>query len=401
MEYDLVFKGGGARGIAFIGAMTEFERRGHTIRRMVGTSAGAITTALLAAGYDAEGMGQALDERGEDGKTVFSNFLVAPNTDEFIEATLEKSVVFQFLAKFGTWLMGLNAPGLAAMGLSINSVSRQAGKHLMKRVLKKVDEPTREYVLSTFAIVEHGGLFSARNFECWLAAKLADKDERFENADLETFYRLTGKDISFVATDVTSKKMLVLNHRTSPGLPVIRAVRMSMNIPFIWTPVVWQDDWGRYCGEDITSHRIVDGGVLSNFPVRLTSSSSDIVRSVMGDVDVTGAPTIGMMLDSSLRVPDAGTYAGARGVLKRLKHLREDTVGDIQVTNIFTFTSDLANTLMDGNDNFAIAALQDLVCHLPVGGYQTLEFDMSAERKEALLVSSVGAMSDYLDKIDG
>jgi hypothetical protein len=33
MEYDLVFEGGGAKGILFVGALQEFETRGHTVCR--------------------------------------------------------------------------------------------------------------------------------------------------------------------------------------------------------------------------------------------------------------------------------------------------------------------------------------------------------------------------------
>ena len=398
MQFDLVFKGGGAKGMAFVGAMQEFERRGCAPRRLVGTSAGAITAALLAAGYDAKSMYDALSETGEDGKTVFSTFLAPPTLDEFIDATLEKAILFQLIGKFGQWLGTLKIPALTAAGLTIRTVSRRAGAKLLQRTLRNVDENNREYVLSAISMVEQGGIFSARNFEQWLEEKLADKDPRFGQATLQHFFQLTGRDISLVATDLISRKMLVLNHRTAPLLPVIRAVRMSMNIPYIWTPVVWHESWGHYRNEDITGHRIIDGGVLSNFPVRLTTSSSDIVRSVMGDTDPGSAPTIGMMLDSTLRVPEAGKYSGARGVLKKLNDIREDAIGDIRVTNLFTFTAHLTNTLMEGNDNFAIAALQDVVCHLPVGGYETLEFDMSPQRRDALIAAAAVAMSEHLDQ---
>ena len=39
MEYDLVFEGGGAKGMVFVGAMQEFEVRSHTHGRLLGTSA--------------------------------------------------------------------------------------------------------------------------------------------------------------------------------------------------------------------------------------------------------------------------------------------------------------------------------------------------------------------------
>ena len=51
MEYDLVFEGGGAKGVSFVGALEVFERHGHTPRRLIGSSAGALTACLIAAGY--------------------------------------------------------------------------------------------------------------------------------------------------------------------------------------------------------------------------------------------------------------------------------------------------------------------------------------------------------------
>lgn len=51
---NLVFEGGGVKGIAYGGALYELEQRGilSGIERVAGTSAGAITAVLLAVGYD-------------------------------------------------------------------------------------------------------------------------------------------------------------------------------------------------------------------------------------------------------------------------------------------------------------------------------------------------------------
>ena len=77
MKYDLVFEGGGAKGMVFVGAMQVFEAQEHTFGRLLGASAGAITAALLAAGYDTVEMLAALEER-VDGHSVFSGFLQKP-----------------------------------------------------------------------------------------------------------------------------------------------------------------------------------------------------------------------------------------------------------------------------------------------------------------------------------
>ena len=48
---DLVFEGGGVKGIGLAGSLAILEERGFIPQNVAGTSAGAITAALLAAGY--------------------------------------------------------------------------------------------------------------------------------------------------------------------------------------------------------------------------------------------------------------------------------------------------------------------------------------------------------------
>ena len=50
---DLVCEGGGVKGIGLVGAFAVLEERGYQPQNVAGTSAGAITAALIAAGYSA------------------------------------------------------------------------------------------------------------------------------------------------------------------------------------------------------------------------------------------------------------------------------------------------------------------------------------------------------------
>ncbi len=58
MEINGVFEGGGVRGIALAGAAAGALDHGYTFHRTVGTSAGALVAALLAAGYEADELEQ-------------------------------------------------------------------------------------------------------------------------------------------------------------------------------------------------------------------------------------------------------------------------------------------------------------------------------------------------------
>ncbi len=88
MKFDLVFEGGGAKGMAFVGACAELAARGHGFGRLLGTSAGAITATLLAAGYEPDELMAALTER-ENGKSVFAGFMGEPRL--FTDEEMDKS----------------------------------------------------------------------------------------------------------------------------------------------------------------------------------------------------------------------------------------------------------------------------------------------------------------------
>jgi predicted acylesterase/phospholipase RssA len=64
----LVMKGGGVKGIAYVGALAALEEHGYQFDHFVGTSAGAISAALLAVGYSSKELGEILE------KTNFKEF---------------------------------------------------------------------------------------------------------------------------------------------------------------------------------------------------------------------------------------------------------------------------------------------------------------------------------------
>ena len=370
MKYDLVFEGGGAKGMVFVGAIEEFSRRGHTVGRLLGTSAGAITAALLAAGYTTDEMLAALTET-EDGTPVFASFMgVPPPLTEVEIATgairqLLEGIDFKFL--FDGWEKKLD--DAVARGLAGNERFR----HMI-------------------ALVERGGWFAADTFLAWLRTKLdagtgKDGPRRFSGLTLAGLFAATGVELSMVASDTTDAKILVLNHRTAPECPVVWAVRMSMSIPLVWDEVVWQAGWGTYLGRDLTGHTIVDGGLLSNFPIELFISAEPQVVRLMGPKQDTSV--LGLLIDERLPVtaPAKGRFIAVNvkpGDLRTVKRLQR-----------------LVDTATTAHDKMVIDEYRSLVVRLPAAGYGTTEFDMSEARRNALVEAGRQAMKLYFDTAAG
>jgi predicted acylesterase/phospholipase RssA len=367
MKFDIVFEGGGAKGMVFVGAMQEFESRSHTHDRLLGTSAGAITAALLAAGYTSAEMLEALAEK-KDGRSVFSDFMGNPGS--FSGSPLVKD--------------GALARLLAEIDIPL--IPDALEKRLDQAIINWMASSSKANHL--FSFVELGGWYSADNFLMWLSRKLDSgeyngKSRNFSKMTLEQFHEATGKDLSLVGSDTTMEMMLVLNHRTAPKLPLVWAVRMSMSIPLLWQEVVWKKEWGRYRGQDMEGHTIVDGGLLSNFPIELFISDLKTVTEVMGNK--TSRNVLGLLIDESLPVPGAQTTKSDSGKEK----FEISQLATVQRLN------SLVNTVLGARDKSVIEAFEDLVARMPAKDYGTTEFDMTDERRNILVEAGRKAMQGY------
>jgi len=349
-QFDVVFEGGGAKGSAFVGALTALQAAGHTTRRLIGTSAGAITATLLAAGYSPQEMLDAVNEK-LNGKPRFATFMDHPRGPDFSQAQKDASDTMHVL-------QAVHLPAIA-------------GHTLLNLMLDTPLYPT------LFSIVECGGVFAGDAFLQWLMEKLAVKGVAPTDT-LSTFCTKKRVDLSVVTSDTTDMEMLVLNERTAPNVPVAWAVRMSMSIPMIWREVVWQDAWGTYRGRTKTGNVMVDGGVLSNFPIRLIDQS---VPEIMGDTDPAAALNLGLLLDEALPVP--GVNPAPPPV-------------PLQEIRVVQRLSRLMDTMMGAQDNDEIRAHASEVCRLPVKGYGTTEFDMPDAKLKALVDTGNASLVAHL-----
>ena len=365
MKYDLVFEGGGAKGMVFVGALEEFFNRGHSAGRLLGTSAGAITAVLLAAGYSPANMLKALNEK-ENGRSVFQGFMGDP--ESFTKAEIKKSATREVFTNIDLKFV----PGFLEGPMDDALAGWLA------------DNPRSRHFV---AFVERGGWFSAARFISWLQAKLDTDPETelkrsYSQMTLKQFFEATQVEFSVVAADTTDGRVLVLNRRTASDCPVVWAVRMSMSIPLVWDEVVWKEGWGTYLGRPMAGHVIVDGGMLSNFPIELFISDEAPVTKLMGPKQDN--PVLGLLIDESLAVParkgilvDINIKPGELKTVQRIKRL--------------------VDTMTGAHDKMVIEEYEHLVVRLPANGYGTTEFDMSDERRNVLVAAGRNAMRLYLD----
>lgn len=380
MQYDMVFEGGGAKGMVFVGALQELQTRGHSPARLLGTSAGSIMATFLAGGYDVDEMADALIEQ-KDGKPVFMSFLEAPEKPSMEE--IHGSAIRQLLEDVNLLLIP-------------DSLEEKLDDVLAKAFA------TSAVTSRIFSFIERGGLYGGGNFLDWLRLKLNSGVYKLERGEFENgaqrqfgdmtmaeYFTATGIDLSLVAADTSDNQLLILNHRTAPDCPVIYAVRMSMSVPLLWEEVVWMEEWGMYRGKDITGNTVVDGGMLSNFPIELFISDSPVVTDVMGEKTTDRLDVLGFLIDETMEVPGVPSESADEGGGFEFGDLRS-------VKRI----KNLIDTMTKAHDKSVIETFEHLVIRLPAKSYGTIEFDMSDARREALVNAGQQATKTYFNRLE-
>jgi NTE family protein len=311
---DLVFEGGGVKGIGLAGAYAALEQQQFKPKSVAGTSAGAITAALVAAGYTAA----QLDE-------VLLNLPFA----SFKDATF---------------------------------ADKLPGGRLV-------------------SVLTDLGIYEGAVFEAWMRDLLTEKGKtKFGDIVNEEAEDPAGRWLlRVIASDLTKRKMLILpndagdlGYDDPDELDIAYAVRMSMSIPIFFEPVKHENP------KTGDTHLIVDGGMLSNFPVWLFDCRDRDPRW----------PTFGLMLVEP-RPQD---------------HLGERITGEehgIKRNSVVGFVKSMAQTMMAAHDRMYLdAATYARTIAIPTLGVGTTEFEIRPERVQELYKSGGDAATDFLSRWD-
>jgi|SRR5437667_2135376 NTE family protein len=171
--------------------------------------------------------------------------------------------------------------------------------------------------------------------------------------------------VRLVASDISHGRMLVLpqdvrDYGIAPeDLEVALAMRMSMSIPFFFEPVKLKESY------------IVDGGLLSNFPIELFDSAG-----------VPEWPTFGFKL----------VLSGQADPTHLVQHPISGPISELAA--LFFTAMEAHDAYYLTNDKFVRTITID---SLGVGG---TDFTLTPDKKEALYQSGVSAAKTFLDHWD-
>ncbi|NGX31515.1 MAG: hypothetical protein K940chlam8_00886 [Chlamydiae bacterium] len=240
---NLVFKGGGAKGLAYIGVIKALEEKDwlKDIKRIAGTSAGAITAAFVALGMDSKQMEDKLTE------TPLTKLLDHPFRKKRLQEVLKQHTSLQNLY---SWILH---PGkildpntlFSALWNGVESLWRTTGVCKGDEALKWIEDQIEL-------------LTDDRHCTFGKLKELIEKDKTHKYKHLHVFAtELNHPQIVHISSeDPQWKDMLIAD-----------AVRISMSIPGVFEPYTprFKNKKGFYDPKEVKSY--IDGGLLNNLPI--------------------------------------------------------------------------------------------------------------------------------------
>ncbi|MCX6957746.1 MAG: patatin-like phospholipase family protein [Verrucomicrobiae bacterium] len=261
---NLVLSGGGVKGAGYVGWFKAAERAGalKTIKRLAGSSAGAITAALMASGMSAD------DFEKANNRTSFWRILTGNSRDPVInQATqLETKGCLSCFSFSGTYAVdhinqemvgsintyfkkfknqdALNSE-INARFTSDSSISKEDKdkfKKILSNLYQKIAPPPPHWLFgSWFQKKQQTYMVTFQDL-----ATLTEIDPRF-------------KELTVTGYDVTKKQEIYYNAKDYPGEKIAEAVRISMSLPLVFQPILNPE----------TGDVLEDGGIGSNTPTEV------------------------------------------------------------------------------------------------------------------------------------
>lgn len=199
------------------------------------------------------------------------------------------------------------------------------------------------------------GIYKGDALEKWMEKLLKDKG-------IETFADIEEGSLKIIASDLTKGRIITLPDDlchyglNQQAFSVAKAVRMSASIPYFFEPIKIYDRLG-------IKSIIVDGAVLSNFPIWLFEEEQ--VR-----------PIVGFRLSPRL-----------------------DNIPPNIINNAFEMLPALIETMLNAHDTRYISKkIAEQIIFIPIEEVKVTEFTLSSKVKKELLETGKQKAEEFVEK---
>ncbi|XP_033110645.1 uncharacterized protein LOC117111468 [Anneissia japonica] len=172
---------------------------------------------------------------------------------------LHETGILKNIKRFAGTSLGALTACFAALGVGPREIVVEVEK--VRRDIRKMLKDSKWGIFSLIPnTLRRYGWHPASAYCRWLELNLSDYAGK-PDITFREFYEATGKELCCVATNLNRMSVEYCHLKTTPDMPVIIALRMSMSLPVLLQAVKHQT----HGAEDV----FVDGGLLCNYPIHV------------------------------------------------------------------------------------------------------------------------------------
>ncbi len=375
---NLVFQGGSVKGIAYLGALEELERGTNDnnnnntqnaltnlfslkkMKRIAGTSAGAITATLVALGYPLDALKKEQEEL------------------DFRELLDEKSG---------------NTRRFFFQSVNNSQANTSKTSKVAKSTSNVVSHPIAASQISS-RLSKDMGIYDGEFLRKWLEQHIYIRtgDKHLTFLELHKMHLKKPevfKDLFVVGANLSTGLAEAFNYLKTPNVIIADAVRISLSIPLLFKPhTVYIKNAKGERELAKPSYVYTDGGILDNYPINALDFAG-FVDNLQEDDPKFWEPkfnskTLGLRLVSSQKKAflEGSTEAPATDIMGLLPYFKA-----------------LMHTIMNKQDSdHRLREDKIRTIYIDNQNVDTLAFDLSAEEKEKLIQAGKDAVKQWFEQ---
>ena len=212
----------------------------------------------------------------------------------------------------------------------------------------KIVDLNKLKAISIALFLESYGLDSGDKIVKTLTKFMEMRNIKSDITFMELFSK-TSKTFIVTAVNINDQKIEYFSHQTSPNMSVLQAVRMSISIPFVFTPVQYNE-----C-------LYVDGGCIDNFPIKYFYGREDELLGIH--------------------------------IINKIEERKKIQTFDEYALNVI-------NSMINGITNTSIKNYEKYVIGIDLESVNTIDFDITTEKKIQMYNSGYNTIHSYMSKYD-
>jgi len=274
---------------------------------------------------------------------------------------LEKNGILKNIKRYA----GSSAGAIIATLLALNYNAQEIKDIIYKTNFDKFIDDKFGFIRDALCIMKEYGYCSGSYFFNFIGNlikfKTNNQDYTFKN-----LYDDHKKELVITGTDLNQMKTIYFSNLTTPDFPIRDAVRISMSIPFLFTPLKWNE------------HFMVDGGTIDNYPIHVFDGAYPGDPAAKLNLTESNPKTIGL----KIMTPDER---------ENFELYKKENI-----TSLKQFSMSIINTLMVANERkYLKAGYWERTIPIKCPNIPITKFDISNEMKDKLIENGKIAVQKY------